>query len=144
MWYWREGKGNQRLVHRSGAYRGPAKVLMQERKYIQGESKESVWIVDGDTLIRCPPYHLRSTTRTEDALDSIAMSENSDFQSMTARLKKGMFLDLLRQQGPTDSEMCCEETKEPTRDDRPRNLRSYQCQHQHQHRSSTIICLSIQ
>ena len=70
-------------------FRGPARVLLQERKHKDGtmQNTSTVWLVDGDRLVRCSSYHLRAATKSEVLMDAVSQTEQSDFREASRALK---------------------------------------------------------
>ena len=128
VWYWRNSDkkvGGVRTAKKNGMYRGPAKVMLQERKVFNGQSvpTSTVWIVDGVTLIRCSAYHLRAATTTEILTENLSNTELKNFEDLSKTLKKGVYLDLMSQTIPTPVEEFEDDGTVPTRSNGPVEVR---------------------
>lgn len=106
-WYWRAGRKKWHHREKNGVFRGPAKVLLQERIIKQGQTsmKGVVWISDGIVLIRCAPQHLRPLSEAEKRLKcGLSNSESFSFQEMVNNLALSGYLDLLNQAEPSEED----------------------------------------
>ena len=97
-WFWlsrthlhRRTKASRQF--KEGAFLGPARVLLQERKR-KGDDfkyKAVVWVVDGDQLVRCASTHLRPVSTPEQTLCSLRDRRGSDFSTGGAGTSKAKF-----------------------------------------------------
>ncbi|CAK0911859.1 unnamed protein product [Prorocentrum cordatum] len=57
VYFWRDGKGRENRPGKKGGWYGPARVLVQEKRHVDGRTRVTsvVWISHGNTLIRCAP-----------------------------------------------------------------------------------------
>ncbi|CAK0840995.1 unnamed protein product, partial [Prorocentrum cordatum] len=102
--FWRDGKGRENRPGKTGGWYGPARVLVQEKRHIDGRTRVTsvVWIAHGNTLIRCAPEHLRPASETEKMLTELK-KQASLGKTMTEILetaKAGTFEDLVEQRRP--------------------------------------------
>jgi len=58
-WYWRSSTANRKRTPKAGVFRGPARVLMQERDVTAEGStlRGVVWVADGASMVRVSPSH---------------------------------------------------------------------------------------
>ena len=59
-WYWHSSTSNRKRTPKVGVFRGPARVLMQERD-VTGEGstlRGVVWVADGASMVRVSPSNL--------------------------------------------------------------------------------------
>ncbi|CAK0817744.1 unnamed protein product, partial [Prorocentrum cordatum] len=104
VYFWRDGKGRENRPGKKGRWYGPARVLVQEKRHIDGRARVTsvVWIAHGNTLIRCAPEHLRPASETEKMLTELK-KQASLGKTMTEILetaKAGTFEDLVEQRRP--------------------------------------------
>ncbi|CAK0809564.1 unnamed protein product [Prorocentrum cordatum] len=102
--FWRDGKGRENRPGKKGGWYGPARVLVQEKRHIDGRTRATsvVWIAHGNTLIRCAPEHLRPASEAEKMLTELK-KQASLGKTMTEILetaKAGTFEDLVEQRRP--------------------------------------------
>ena len=66
-WYWRSSTADRKRTPKAGVFRGPARVLMQERDVTAEGSKLRgvVWVADGASMVRVSPSHLRTLSDAE-------------------------------------------------------------------------------
>ena len=102
-WCWRSGKHKVSRTN-GGVFLGPARVLLQERETtVEGVCvKGVVWITEGTSLVRCAVQHLRSLSKSEKRLCSIADTEAISFQDLVIRVPHSTFLDLTTQTDAPD------------------------------------------
>ncbi|CAK0827541.1 unnamed protein product, partial [Prorocentrum cordatum] len=104
VYFWRDGKGRENRPGKKGGWYGPARVLVQEKRHIDGRTRVTsvVWIARGNTLIRCAPEHLRPASEAEKMLTELK-KQASLGKTMTEILetaKAGTFEDLVEQRRP--------------------------------------------
>ena len=101
-WYWRSSTANRKRTPKAGVFRGPARVLMQERDVTAEGSKLRgvVWVADGASMVRVSPSHLRTLSEAEKTLCTLRDTEAMDFQDLVQRLPNSTYLDLVDQPTP--------------------------------------------
>ena len=69
-WYWRSSTANRKRTPKAGVFRGPARVLMQERDVTAEGStlRGVVWVADGASMVHVSPSHLRTLSEAEKTL----------------------------------------------------------------------------
>ncbi|CAK0832360.1 unnamed protein product, partial [Prorocentrum cordatum] len=98
---WRDGKGRENRPGKKGGWHGPARVLAQEKRRVDGWARAPsvVWIAHGNTLIWCAPEQLRPASEAEKMITELKKQANLD-KTMTDILenaKVGTFEDLVDQ-----------------------------------------------
>ena len=86
----------------SGAWRGPAVVLVHEKR-TSGELTAKVWVASGGYLLRVSPQHLRAMTNPEFMMyrDSAGGDKTiDDFMKVVDELKKSKYEDFVGQPEP--------------------------------------------
>ncbi|CAK0829661.1 unnamed protein product [Prorocentrum cordatum] len=101
--FWREGKGRENKPGKKGGWHGPARVLIQEKRHIDGRIRTTsvVWIAHGNTLLRCAP-ELRPASEAEKMITELQKQADLG-KTMTEILetaKSGTYEDLLQQRPP--------------------------------------------
>ncbi|CAK0818384.1 unnamed protein product, partial [Prorocentrum cordatum] len=104
VYFWRKGKGLDPRPGKKGGWYGPARVLAQEKRHVDGRTRPTsvIWISHGSVLIRCAPEQLRVASEAEKMIVELQRQSNLG-KTMTEILetaKGGTYEDLLGQNPP--------------------------------------------
>ncbi|CAK0837902.1 unnamed protein product, partial [Prorocentrum cordatum] len=104
VYFWRKGKGLDPRPGKKGGWYGPARVLAQEKRHVDGRARPTsvIWISHGSVLIRCAPEQLRVASEAEKMIAELQRQSNLG-KTMTEILetaKGGTYEDLLGQNPP--------------------------------------------
>ena len=71
-------------IPKAGVFRGPVRVLMQERDITAEDStlRGVVWVADGAAMVRVSPSHLRTLSEAEKTLCTLKDSDALQFLDM--------------------------------------------------------------
>ena len=106
--YWREPGTQHRDILKvsKGGYVGPAVVLGQDQKFVEGTNqlRNRVWLLHGQTILVVAPVHLRLATDRQKLLHDL---KEQDWPSLEAILNRQgkRYLDLSGAPAPTPEDL---------------------------------------
>ncbi|CAK0899034.1 unnamed protein product, partial [Prorocentrum cordatum] len=104
VYFWRKGKGLDPRPGKKGGWHGPARVLAQEKRHVDGRTRPTsvIWISHGSVLIRCAPEQLRVASEAEKMIVELQRQSNlgKTMAEILETAKGGTYEDLLGQNPP--------------------------------------------
>ena len=112
--YWRKWHGTRGKMAMTGAWRGPARVVLVEPPVnfadpgpqSGGRSGRAVWVLHGVTLLRCHPSQLRGASARETQLgfeQGIPRVMPDTMDDLLARVRRGTYEDVSSETPPAEA-----------------------------------------